>query len=1043
MEKVISESSITSSAAIQSGLPTAPTSLLSRQNYKKSHNCVSLFAKCNCKDDRRKKVLQSYVHPDTAFVFTDENKNAAVSRERKYTMKNRSSQLPRSKRLSTPNIGNYTILDVAVHPEVVLAVSHTNGMIEPMYAENTMHSKPRPILKKSFSAIRSDSLNNSLDCLEQFKSKSNGNSRDGNLNNSSYDARVSIRNAFFRSELERKFSNLSSEDFSSTQTDNLEYLKYNALSYQQNNVINDYEKEIYRQISDSSSPRYYENVSRSNSCEDKVEIRNEGNFLRPNQKMDVKSSEREYLRTISQHYENELKLEEEVIRLKEMLADRDSEIDNLKREIHKLKSVLQQTTSNNSIHRGDGDLLSSLHSDHRMAGQLLASPQLNHSNSNSNVNACTQSQQQSGRSDAGDTVNNTKIPSLSISTVAVKKQGVSGESCDATGQSSRDILIRKFEKDFRSKQQIKDAIMGNDFLKHIDSSQVRELVDSMYSRDVVQGEYVIREGEGGAHLFVAAEGEFEVIKDGKVLGKMGPGKAFGELAILYNCTRTASVKVLCDSRVWVLDRRVFQQIMMRTGMQKIEENVNFLRSVPLLKHLSNNLLAKIADVLEVEFYPAGAYIIRQGASGDTFFLISQGSVKVTQRIPGNQVEEEIRSLGRGDYFGEQALIKEDKRTANIVAMPPGVECLTLDRESFTQLIGDLCELREKDYGDDTRVLSMKKSDSKAVIFGSDTMQELLHVELDDLDIIATLGIGGFGRVELVKYEKNNEVQTYALKCLRKRHIIDTRQEEHVFSERTIMLSCNNPFICRLYRTYRDSKYVYMLLEACLGGEVWTILRDRGHFDDFTTQFIIGCVLQAFEYLHARGIVYRDLKPENLMLDSSGYIKLVDFGFAKYIGYSSKTWTFCGTPEYVSPEIILNKGHDRAVDYWALGILIHELLTGTPPFTGSDPMKTYNIILKGIDMVDFPNHMSRSAIQLVKRLCRDTPAERLGYQRGGTQDIKKHKWFAGFDWDGLANLTLTPPILQPVAGPLDFSNFDHFPMETDFPDDEMSGWDEGF
>lgn len=121
-----------------------------------------------------------------------------------------------------------------------------------------------------------------------------------------------------------------------------------------------------------------------------------------------------------------------------------------------------------------------------------------------------------------------------------------------------------------------------------------------------------------------------------------------------------------------------------------------------------------------------------------------------------------------------------------------------------------------------------------------------------------------------------------------------------------------------------------------------------------------------------------------------YSSKVDFGFAKYIGYSSKTWTFCGTPEYVSPEIILNKGHDRAVDYWALGILIHELLTGSPPFTGTDPMKTYNIILKGIDMVDFPKHMSRSAIQLIKRLCRDIPAERLGYQRGGTQDIKKHK-----------------------------------------------------
>lgn len=124
------------------------------------------------------------------------------------------------------------------------------------------------------------------------------------------------------------------------------------------------------------------------------------------------------------------------------------------------------------------------------------------------------------------------------------------------------------------------------------------------------------------------------------------------------------------------------------------------------------------------FYPAGAYVIRQGASGDTFYLISQGTVKVTQRIQGNATsdEEEIRTLTRGDYFGEQALLKEDKRTANIIALEPGVECLTLDREPFCQLIGDLCELNEKDYGDESRVLAMKRSESKAQIFGAETKQ---------------------------------------------------------------------------------------------------------------------------------------------------------------------------------------------------------------------------------------------------------------------------------------------------------------------------------
>lgn len=262
--------------------------------------------------------------------------------------------------------------------------------------------------------------------------------------------------------------------------------------------------------------------------------------------------------------------------------------------------------------------------------------------------------------------------------------------------------------------------MDNDFLKNIDSSQVRELVESMYSLPVSKGEYVIREGEVGAHLYVSAEGQFEVIKNGVVLGVMGTGKAFGELAILYNCTRTASVRVIADARLWVLDRRVFQMIMMKTGMQRIKENVNFLKSVPLLRNLSDDVLAKISDVLEVEFYTAGTYIIRQGTSGDTFFIICQGCVKVTQKI--NTHEKEIRVLDRGDYFGEQALINEDKRTANIIALSPGVECLTLDRESFTHLIGDLCELKEKNYGDENRVLAMKFSDKTQEVFDHNVPQ---------------------------------------------------------------------------------------------------------------------------------------------------------------------------------------------------------------------------------------------------------------------------------------------------------------------------------
>uniref|UniRef100_A0A8B9L6C4 cGMP-dependent protein kinase n=1 Tax=Astyanax mexicanus TaxID=7994 RepID=A0A8B9L6C4_ASTMX len=440
----------------------------------------------------------------------------------------------------------------------------------------------------------------------------------------------------------------------------------------------------------------------------------------------------------------------------------------------------------------------------------------------------------------------------------------------------------------------------------------------------------------------------------------------------------------------------------------------FFCSVSLLKDLPEEKLAKIVDCLEIDYFDKGEYIIREGEEGNTFFIIAKGEVSVTQSTEGYSEPLEIKILGVGDYFGEKALISEDVRSANIIAKENDTQCLVVDRDNFNQMVGTYEELQAylREYveqlsiNDERRIArspqaaELRSLHEKAARLSSCSF-------LQQLQIIATLGMGGFGRVELVKLK--NEDTAFALKCIKKKHIVDTRQQEHIYSEKNILQQTNCNFIVRLFRTFRDEKYVYMLLEVCLGGELWSVLRDMSFFEEATARFCIGCVLEAFDYLHGMGIVYRDLKPENLLLDAEGYVKMTDFGFAKRIGLGKKTWTFCGTPEYVAPEVIMNKGHDFGADCWSLGILIFELLIGSPPFSGSDPIKIYTMVLHGIEKVDIPKRISKRPEDLIRRLCKLNPAERLGNKKNGIIDIKKHKWFQGFNWEGLRRRKLASPL----------------------------------
>jgi serine/threonine protein kinase len=222
--------------------------------------------------------------------------------------------------------------------------------------------------------------------------------------------------------------------------------------------------------------------------------------------------------------------------------------------------------------------------------------------------------------------------------------------------------------------------------------------------------------------------------------------------------------------------------------------------------------------------------------------------------------------------------------------------------------------------------------------------------------------------------------------LKKAEVIRLQQVEHMLSEKAILACLDHPFIVKLAGTFQDKKYLYMTLEYIVGGEFFTHLRKAGRFENPVSKFYAAQIVTVFEYLHNQDFIYRDLKPENLLLDVEGYVKITDFGFAKRVAF--KTYTLCGTPEYIAPEVLLNKGHGKGVDWWTLGILIFEMLGGQPPFVDDDPMGIYQQILAG--KVNFPRFFERNAKNLIKKLLTADLTKRFGCLKNGAEDIRKHK-----------------------------------------------------
>ncbi|GMM40157.1 serine/threonine protein kinase [Hanseniaspora uvarum] len=290
--------------------------------------------------------------------------------------------------------------------------------------------------------------------------------------------------------------------------------------------------------------------------------------------------------------------------------------------------------------------------------------------------------------------------------------------------------------------------------------------------------------------------------------------------------------------------------------------------------------------------------------------------------------------------------------------------------------------------------------------------------IDDFELLKVIGKGSFGKVMQVK--KKDTQKIYALKALRKAYIVNNSEIVHTLAERTVLARIDCPFIVPLKFSFQSKEKLYLVLALINGGELFYHLQREGRFSLSRSRFYTAELLVALESLHAMNIVYRDLKPENILLDYQGHIALCDFGLCKLdMKKDDKTATFCGTPEYLAPELLVGHGYTRVVDWWTLGVLLYEMLTGLPPYYDNDVPKMYKKILQ--DPLRFPDGFDEDAKDLLIKLLNRDPAKRLG--ANGSSEIKKHPFFSQLSWKRLVLKGYIPPYKPSVEGNLDTSNFD--------------------
>ena len=395
------------------------------------------------------------------------------------------------------------------------------------------------------------------------------------------------------------------------------------------------------------------------------------------------------------------------------------------------------------------------------------------------------------------------------------------------------------------------------------------------------------------------------------------GSFFGTQALKGDPNTKRIAKVVAEGPVkaYRLTRKSVNELFGDlSALIKRNMTMKLIPAIEIFKALSSAEIEVLVDSAHDSTFAAGEVVIQEGELKSLVYVIKDGAAT-----------KDDETLSQGACFGEEAFTQAGLEYGSTVVASEALTCLTIDCQRFKS--SSTVRIAET-----LRTTFAKTQQRRSVVVRNMPRKE-------DLLIKTLLGVGSFGRVRLVWHEQSS--MHYALKCMNKGLIIARKQVLHVQNEKAILAMCSHPFLITLAGWYQDDTELYMLFELVLGGELFSIL-SKSIFTEATCRFYAANVASAFEYLHERKIAYRDLKPENLLIDEKGYLKVADFGFAKVV--EDRTWTLCGTPDYLAPETITCKGHGCAVDWWALGILLYELLTGFPPFSADDQVETFKRIL---------------------------------------------------------------------------------------------------